>query len=747
MKQLSLFAGFLFCASAVLAQRPAETTQSMKPQPASEQEAALAKQWGAEAMNQARGGGGGAILYQETFSNGFGTGDSAWTVTDNQDGNLWIWVNPEGQGVYPSGGPTGSTHPGGAYSTNIGALESSSASDGWMIFDNDFWHDGPITPNNPAFDTDGSLTSPMLDFTNDGSVIVNWESYFRYCCFPFAPVFLEVGVTENTVTTWTTFDAHGDFIESANEASANPLPVSLDVSCVAAYEDSVQLRFAYRQAPETGQGYSHYYWGIDDVTVTSNTVANDLEITQVTNGNVFTVWEYRMTPLEQAIDGAAEGGLVAGVMYKNAGTETQYNVDVLVEILDEDSMPIFSIIETIDTLYSYAQAPNCPANIQDTLYVETGWEPSATGDYGLRITMMLDDSLAMDDATPLNNVLAKDFFYTQDVYGHDDESALDVELRPRESESIPGFFDPTGVGSYYHCPNAGSIAYGIAVKFGPNTGLNAAGESEPFEFTTRLYTLDGSATITDSPFDEAYWVFNAPPNPTGDANLETYLAFDDPIDLGTWSSQTGGNFYFAGVISEFESSVELTVLAEPNSDTDNSTGVYSQTGDGNFIWFTSQTSTPAVRLITGSFEAGCIDQEACNYDPAAGVSDASCLFEGQPCNDGLANTFNDVVNDDCECEGTVAVNELEAQLGLSLLESMPNPASTNAMIQFELMQSKEVSLELRSLEGKLIVLEDFGVLQAGVHRHDVDVTALAAGQYTYSLVVDGVTVTRKLTVN
>ncbi|MGB0180111.1 MAG: hypothetical protein ACPF8U_08635, partial [Flavobacteriales bacterium] len=196
-------------------------------------------------------------------------------------------------------------------------------------------------------------------------------------------------------------------------------------SCVAAYQDSVQLRFAYRQAPETGQGYSHYYWGIDDVTVTSNTVANDLEITQVTNGNVFTVWEYRMTPFEQAIDGSADGGLVAGVMYKNSGTDTQYAVDVLVEILDEDSMPIFTLTETIDTVYSYAQAPTCPANSQDTLYVQTGWEPAATGDYSLRITMILD-STAVDEATPLNNVLAKDFFYTQDVYGHDDESALDA---------------------------------------------------------------------------------------------------------------------------------------------------------------------------------------------------------------------------------------------------------------------------------------------------------------------------------
>ena len=119
----------------------------------------------------------------------------------------------------------------------------------------------------------------------------------------------------------------------------------------------------------------------------------------------------------------------------------------------------------------------------------------------------------------------------------------------------------------------------------------------------------------------------------------------------------------------------------------------------------------------------------------------------EPCNDGLLTTFDDVVTDDCICEGTVAVNELEAEIGLSMFESMPNPATTTALIQFELLQSKESSLEVRSLQGKLIVAEDLGVLQPGVHRHDVDVTSFAAGQYTYSLVLDGVKVTRKLTVN
>ena len=138
--------------------------------------------------------------------------------------------------------------------------------------------------------------------------------------------------------------------------------------------------------------------------VSSNNVANDVEITQVTNGDVFGVWEYRLTPFEQAI-GAADG-LIAGVMYKNVGTATQYDVEVLVEILADDSVPIWSYTEIIDTLWSSAEAPQCPANSQDTLYVETGWQPDAIGKYSLRASL-----ITMDDATPLNNVLAKDFFY------------------------------------------------------------------------------------------------------------------------------------------------------------------------------------------------------------------------------------------------------------------------------------------------------------------------------------------------
>ncbi len=53
--------------------------------------------------------------------------------------------------------------------------------------------------------------------------------------------------------------------------------------------------------------------------------------------------------------------------------------------------------------------------------------------------------------------------------------------------------------------------------------------------------------------------------------------------------------------------------------------------------------------------AGCINPNACNYNPDAVESDGSCYFSGDPCDDGDASTSNDMYNDSCECEGESAI--------------------------------------------------------------------------------------------
>lgn len=53
---------------------------------------------------------------------------------------------------------------------------------------------------------------------------------------------------------------------------------------------------------------------------------------------------------------------------------------------------------------------------------------------------------------------------------------------------------------------------------------------------------------------------------------------------------------------------------------------------------------------------GCMDSTACNYDPSAQVPDGSCLYVGDWCNDGDANTIGDVLDSTCTCVGNLPVD-------------------------------------------------------------------------------------------
>ena len=52
---------------------------------------------------------------------------------------------------------------------------------------------------------------------------------------------------------------------------------------------------------------------------------------------------------------------------------------------------------------------------------------------------------------------------------------------------------------------------------------------------------------------------------------------------------------------------------------------------------------------------GCTNELACNYDEMANTDDGSCLVIGEACDDMDDMTFDDIVNDSCECVGTLIV--------------------------------------------------------------------------------------------
>lgn len=55
--------------------------------------------------------------------------------------------------------------------------------------------------------------------------------------------------------------------------------------------------------------------------------------------------------------------------------------------------------------------------------------------------------------------------------------------------------------------------------------------------------------------------------------------------------------------------------------------------------------------------AGCTDSSACNWMETATENDGSCAYPGDPCNDGNSNTVNDTWNSNCWCQGTEESND------------------------------------------------------------------------------------------
>jgi len=460
----------------------------------------------------------GAAFFVEDFANGLmgNNGVGEWTSEDSESYGIWHINTP--------------ASPEGEFSTNIGPLASTSAANGWMIFDADGFNTvvNETGTTGIASDLQGFLTTPSIDMTAEPSVILEFQQYFRYCCFGTSPM-------------------------------------SVD-----------QIRWAYNS--EFNSGYSHYYWGIDDVSIFGNANTNDIAIDLVTNGDIWNLYEFRVLPMEQVI-APADGGVLVGTYYQNYGTANQSNVTVKVEILD-DAGTVLSTTESAPfNMLSFANSAVCPAQT-DSMYMETGWAPDAPGVYTIRSTVASAD--ATDD-TPDNNVVLKTIEYTTLTMGHDDASNFDLELRQSEDD---GTFQTEGFGNHYQMNNEGSDIYGIVASFGPNTTPGLTIEA-------RLYNTDNGFIDVANPYAFIDYEIEADDVPSSMENpIATFIEFQgtEPVDVG--------ETYFGAVVVPEDGEGELSVMSNANSDSDFSTGEIDLSGGGDYVWF-NRPDVPAVRLAFG----------------------------------------------------------------------------------------------------------------------------------------------------
>lgn len=95
---------------------------------------------------------------------------------------------------------------------------------------------------------------------------------------------------------------------------------------------------------------------------------------------------------------------------------------------------------------------------------------------------------------------------------------------------------------------------------------------------------------------------------------------------------------------------------------------------------------------------------------------------------------------------TVGVNETPADL-LEIAQNFPNPFTGQTNIDITLSESSNVSLEVYSLTGQKVAVNDFGFKTTGQHTLTLDGSQLTTGVYFYTVTAGQQKVTRKMMVN
>lgn len=230
-------------------------------------------------------------IYEDDFSSA-----TNWTFTDNSSpafaaGNLLI----------------GTTAPQGSYSTSMGAIQSTTAANGFALIDSD-----------NAYSATGAQDvklefNTLMDFTNDPNVTLSFQSYHR----KFRDsIFVEFNVNNGG---WQNFLIELDEELNATDYSANPRYYAMNISSIVGLQANVKMRFRYK-------GEWDYAWMIDDVAF-FETFGNEIEVTQSwmatamdDNGTTVAGEDYYKIPDSQSnFPGFIFGANVINQGYNNQG--------------------------------------------------------------------------------------------------------------------------------------------------------------------------------------------------------------------------------------------------------------------------------------------------------------------------------------------------------------------------------------------------------------------------------------------
>ena len=390
-------------------------------------------------------------FWSNTFSN-----PSDWTMVDLVYGGLQNWV-------ISTTGPTGS------FSAGLGAISSTSASDGFAMYDSDALNSS-YSPQEAYIQYNGTVDCSSYPYVN-----IEFESYHR----KFRDsIFVEVSIDG---INWDRYEVHAG--QATNTTTANPEFVSVNVSATAGSQPVVYFRFKY-------EGEWDYAWMIDDVSF-AETPNNYVTI----DDEVFGGWwigynisggigcDYTFNPLSQL---AANPYKIEAVI-RNAGVAPQ-NMTLHAEAFDQISNSVYT---------STSNSQYLSASQQDTFAVNNTFNPTTLGLYELNM-WGVGDSANTD--TSSKQTIVTQYSYGKDLNNYQGSYILGNATRENH---VTSFFDIYANENLYSVDLyiapwsiPGTKIYGVLYEADPTAGANPIYLDQTDDHTITSSDLDSWITLS-----------------------------------------------------------------------------------------------------------------------------------------------------------------------------------------------------------------------------------------------------------
>lgn len=560
----------------------------------------------------------------------FGTPIIEWTFAD---GIPESWNNESADGISqweyrgPNTEPSNDVASRGSCGGSSNVLNSETLSDGFIIFDSNYWDDdgascganigGGLAPG-PHL---ARLTTNSFSLENNLEATLTFQQQYRH--------FFSAGETSVTRVLISVnggeFELLQDNSAGGISSSANVEWVSLALTGIAGGESDVRLRFEF-------DGF-YYWWMIDNITIFQPS-ENDLVLISANYSsfeqnvlNNYSDQEYHFYPLNML---PQMGFRARG---QNIGGQVQTNSKLSVEV-NRDQTNVFS---------GNSSSLNLQPGQTNNWQLPSWTPPPVIGDYQIDFALEQDQ----EDQTIANNSSSKDFTITPHTLGKD-EGQMEDQFMPN-----PGYENSAyRIGNVYVVDQPNLRLHDVSVAFGDSSIIGSAVRATVYYFNNDSFVYGTSNDYIINAFDL---------NSIGE-NFMVHIPLIDPITLIPDTN------YLVTVECDTNPGERMIVARSGDAIPFTSFVKYELNNFGGYM-----LKYPMVRMnlytldeIPGCTDplafnyvseantddgscrfAGCTDPNNGNYDPTANWEDGSCFIVG--CMDPNANNYNPEAMQEGDC--------------------------------------------------------------------------------------------------